>query len=94
LYIQSLNNNTVPFEIEKLTDTQRLNEYIMTSLRTMEGLNVQYVANRFGETMSSKLQQISKQFIETGKLKNYNGHLQLTKEGKLFADGIASALFV
>jgi len=93
LYIQSLNNNTVPFEIEKLTDTQRLNEYIMTSLRTMEGLDVDYVAKNFGETVSNKLQQLSIQFIEAGKLQREKGRLQLTKEGKLFADGIAAALF-
>ena len=93
LYIKSLKENKVPFEIENLTDTQQLNEYIMTSLRTMEGLNIGYVVNRFGEKAAGKLQQEAKQFIETGKMQLQNGHLQLTKEGKLFADGIAAELF-
>lgn len=93
LYIKSLKENKVPFEIENLTDTQQLNEYIMTSLRTMEGLNLEYVVNRFGEKAASKLQQEAKQFIETGKMQLQNGHLVLTKEGKLFADGIAAELF-
>jgi oxygen-independent coproporphyrinogen III oxidase len=39
LYITSLQKNTIPFEEEILTATQQLNEYIMTSLRTMEGLD-------------------------------------------------------
>ena len=39
-YIKSLDAGIIPFETEKLTDTQRLNEHIMTSLRTMEGLDV------------------------------------------------------
>src|SRR6185295_15893199 len=43
LYIQSLKENNGSFELETLTDTQRLNEYIMTSLRTLEGLDVQFV---------------------------------------------------
>jgi oxygen-independent coproporphyrinogen-3 oxidase len=93
LYIKSLQEDKVPFEIEELTSTQRLNEYIMTSLRTMEGLHVEYVTNNFGEKAASKLQQEAKQFIETGKMQLNNGYLQLTKEGRLFADGIAAELF-
>lgn len=93
LYIKSLKEGKVPFEIENLTDTQQLNEYIMTSLRTMEGLNIEYVVNRFGEKAAGKLQQDAKQFIDTGKMQLNNGYLQLTKEGKLFADGIAAELF-
>jgi oxygen-independent coproporphyrinogen-3 oxidase len=93
LYIQSLKEGNVPFEIENLTNTQRLNEYIMTSLRTMEGLDVQWVAKQFGEQAANQLQLESKQFIETGKMQFHNGRLQLTKEGKLFADGIAAELF-
>jgi oxygen-independent coproporphyrinogen-3 oxidase len=93
LYIQSLKNNVVPFEKEELTDTQRLNEYIMTSLRTVEGLDIQYVTNRFGEAAATTLQQLGKSFIDAGKLQWYNNHLQLTREGKLFADGIAAELF-
>ena len=93
LYIKSLKEDKVPFEVEHLTSTQRLNEYVMTSLRTMEGLNLEYVASRFGEKTADKLKQEAQQFIETGKMQLNNGYLQLTKEGKLFADGIAAELF-
>lgn len=93
LYIKSLKEDKVPFEVEHLTSTQRLNEYIMTSLRTVEGLNLEYVTTHFGEKASNKLKQETQQFIETGKMQLNNGYLQLTKEGKLFADGIAAELF-
>lgn len=93
LYIKSLKEDKVPFEVEHLTSTQRLNEYVMTSLRTMEGLNLEYVVNRFGEKAANKLKEEAQQFIETGKMQLNNGYLQLTKEGKLFADGIAAELF-
>ncbi|HEX6426239.1 MAG TPA: radical SAM family heme chaperone HemW [Niastella sp.] len=93
LYIQSLKDDKVPFEIETLTDTQRLNEYIMTSLRTVEGLDVQWVASQFNEKAASELQAASKPFIESGKMLWRNGHLQLTRQGKLFADGMAAELF-
>lgn len=93
LYIKSLKENKVPFEIENLTNTQRLNEYVMTSLRTVEGLGLAHVTSHFGEKAASKLQQEAQQFIETRKMQLNNGYLQLTKEGKLFADGIAAELF-
>jgi oxygen-independent coproporphyrinogen-3 oxidase len=93
LYIKSLKEDKVPFEVEHLTGTQRLNEYVMTSLRTMEGLNLEYVTTRFGEKAANKLKQEAQQFIETGKMHVNNSYLQLTKEGKLFADGIAAELF-
>ena len=40
-----LNAGIVPFEKEELTDEQRLNEYIMTSLRTAEGLDLSIAAS-------------------------------------------------
>jgi len=93
LYIQSVEKNILPFEEEILTDTQRLNEYIMTSLRTQEGLDLNYTALTFGENARQQLQTNSGKFIATEKLQLNREALQLTKEGKLFADGIAADLF-
>jgi len=97
-YIQSLKNGSIPFEIEMLTETQRYNEYIMTSLRKMEGVDVGHIKNFFGSEYSEELIQASKKFIDKkwidkDKADNLPGTLILTREGKLFADHIASALF-
>jgi oxygen-independent coproporphyrinogen III oxidase len=93
LYIQSLQKGIIPFEEEVLTETQQLNEYIMTSLRTMEGLNLDYVSKIFGKDKSSRIKVGGSKYERTGKLKEVNGKLILTREGKLFADGIAADLF-
>ncbi len=93
LYIQSLQNGIIPFEEEVLTETQQLNEYMMTSLRTMEGLDLNYVTKIFGDEKSSKIRIAGSKYESTGKLKSENGKFILTKEGKLFADGIAADLF-
>ena len=93
LYIQSLQQNIIPFEEEILTKTQQLNEYIMTSLRTMEGLDLDYVSKNFGEEVSNKLQVESRKYESTGKLKIEKQNIFLSREGKLFADGIAADLF-
>jgi oxygen-independent coproporphyrinogen III oxidase len=93
LYIQSLQKDSIPFEEEILTATQQLNEYIMTSLRTAEGINSGMIKAKFGEDKSSKIKVASSKYESSGKLKFNNEHIILTNEGKLFADGIAADLF-
>ena len=83
-YMESLEKNEIPFEKEILTPSQKVNEYIMISLRTMEGLNL----NKVNEAISNELRASSRKFIESGKLTLKENKLLLTKEGKLFADGM------
>ena len=90
IYIESLEKNSIPFEKETLSPSQKANEYIMTALRTKEGLDL----DKLSKAMSNELQAASKKFIESGKLILQENKLILTKEGKLFADGIAAELFV
>lgn len=93
LYIQSIKNNLIPFEEEILTITQQLNEYIMTSLRTMEGLDLKVVENKFSESERERIENGTKNYINKGLMIQVKENLNLTDEGKLFADGIASELF-
>ena len=93
LYIQSILKNMIPFEEEILTETQQLNEYIMTSLRTIEGLDLKLISSVFGNDNYKKLQAGSMKYIESKKLLLKKEKLILTREGKLFADGIAADLF-
>ena len=88
-YIESLQKGQVPFEVEVLTDTQVLNEYIMTSLRTMDGILLEKIAPAQREL----LEKAAKKYIESGLMRFHDGALVLTNEGKLLADGIAAALF-
>lgn len=92
-YTRSLQQGIIPFEEEVLTAAQRLNEYIMTSLRTIEGLDLEKVSVDFGEQYNLKLKKASIKWKQENKLENALSHLILTNEGKLFADGIAADLF-
>lgn len=89
IYIESINKGIIPFEKEVLTPEQKFNEYIMTSLRTMEGLNLDLVA----EEKKGKLYDAAGKYLKSGKIIQDNNFLKLTNEGKLFADGIAADLF-
>lgn len=93
LYIQSLQKDSIPFEEEILTATQQVNEYIMTSLRTVEGINLEWLNAKFGNDKSSIIEAASRKYENSGRLKIENGRIILTTEGKLFADGIAADLF-
>ncbi len=88
-YITALQEDRIPFEKEILTTTQQLNEYIMTSLRTMEGLDLKLV----NEPQRKTLEAGTRKYITNGLLLLLDQKLILTKEGKLLADGIAADLF-
>jgi oxygen-independent coproporphyrinogen III oxidase len=93
-YIDSLLGGKVPFEKEELSPLQQLNEYIMISLRTGEGCNLDMVGKRFGEDAARDLRKKAERYIQQGKIKELNSLcLALTREGKLLADGIAADLF-
>jgi oxygen-independent coproporphyrinogen-3 oxidase len=95
LYIESINTNILPVEKEVLTTTQQMNEFIMISLRTMEGLDLdklQAIDPKAG--IKDQILKQSKKYQERGLLEVIGNTIRLTKEGKLMADGIASDLFV
>ncbi len=93
LYIQSLEKNLLPSESEILTPTQQLNEYIMTSLRTIEGIDIQKIRLIYGEEFVQKILYQCDKYVNNEKLKIKNEKIILTNEGKLLADGIAVDLF-
>ncbi len=89
IYIDSLKKGIIPCEKEILTPAQKKNEYIMTSLRTTEGLDI----GKLDEKDREKIMVLSKKFIDNGLMVSSENILKLTPEGKLHADGIASDLF-
>ncbi|MBS1611031.1 MAG: radical SAM family heme chaperone HemW [Bacteroidetes bacterium] len=94
-YINSLKKDALAFEKEILSEKQEMNEYIMTSLRTIEGLDLSFIESKFGTGNKNRLLTASHRYIDSQKMiLTESCCLQLTKEGKLFADGIASDLFI
>ncbi|UMB60034.1 radical SAM family heme chaperone HemW [Lutibacter sp. A80] len=93
-YIKAINNNILPLEIETLSINNRFNEYIMTGLRTIWGIDLHKINNDFGELYLNELIKNSEQFIKKGLLKiTLEKKLTTTQKGKFLADGIASDLF-
>lgn len=96
-YIESLQKDEIPFEIEILSPTQQLNEYIMTALRTDEGIALaridQFDLEHTSVTPRTMLLEKASKFLNNGLAFHKDGNILLTLEGKLLADGIAADLF-
>lgn len=93
VYLNAINAGEIPAESETLTKIQQLNEYIMTSLRTMEGISVKKVASNWGEEQAALLLAGASKHRDRGYLTNTNDWIILTDTGKFLADGIAADLF-
>jgi len=93
LYIKAITEGTIPFEMETLTPTQALNEYIMTSLRTSEGLSFEKVKRIWDEEKAIEIRKNATIYILQDNAFINNDYLQLSRKGKLLADGIAADLF-
>lgn len=93
LYIQNIQKNIIPFEKEELTSTQKINEYLMTGLRTIEGIELNHLKKISGEEIVTDIINDAQKFIQQNLMERNNGSLILTNKGKLFADGIAADLF-
>ena len=93
-YIEAINKGVVESGSEVLTETQKLNEYIMIALRTREGLDLEKIKTVWGEEKLNTMQNRLIRFKENNLINNVGSTIQLTNEGMLMADGIASDLFV
>jgi oxygen-independent coproporphyrinogen-3 oxidase len=93
-YLAELAIKKIPFEMELLSLNDRFNEYIMTSLRTMWGIDLRKVANDFDPQIKDKLLAAADEYLSKNWLAFADEKLILTREGKLYADLIASELFI
>ncbi len=94
LYLKSIENNIVPATIEVLTRAEKINDYLLTTLRTSWGANLQTLKENFNFNLMMEHEPYIKSLAAKGLVQIENEMLILTKTGKLFADKIASDLFM
>ncbi|CAM4330933.1 radical SAM family heme chaperone HemW [Gillisia hiemivivida] len=93
LYMKSIEKGELPLEKEELSTTDRYNEYVMTRLRTMWGVDIEEVEERFGNFYKTHLLNEASKEVELDLLEQKAGILTVTQKGKFLSDGIASNLF-
>lgn len=94
LYVKSLKDDIIPFEKEVLTWENKINEYILTSLRTQWGTNLKKIKQDYGYDLLNKNTDYLSGVFANGLAVVDADVLRLTRKGKLLADKISSDLFV
>lgn len=82
------------FEREVLTKDDKFNEYVMTSLRTSWGCDINKISSDYGISYANHFLKSVKKHLESGVMLNKISNYILTDKGMLFADGIAAEIFV
>ena len=93
-YLKAVNSGTPFFESEELDTRTRFNEYMMTSLRTMWGIDLEYVEKMFQKEGYDYVMNLSGKFRNYGLMKQEQKSLILTNQGKLISDNIISEFMI
>lgn len=81
-------------ETEMLDDRTRINEYLMTRLRTTWGVDLEFLQNTYGIDLWQLEKSRFEELIGDGLMHKDNHIITLTTQGLLRADRIASELFI
>lgn len=73
---------------EDETESQRFNDYIITSLRTSKGLWIEECAKKFGAERSKNLLKTAKQYLNSEAMTLENDHLRISERHWLISDRI------
>lgn len=93
-YLEALERKQIPAEQEVLTLQNQINEYLMISLRTSLGIDLDVLETRFGGAVLAAIKPELMRFESKGWIHQEANHASLTRNGKLFADHIAAELFI
>ena len=93
-YIKAIEQNETPYTTEILSFEDQFNEYIMTSLRTSWGTDLEVLENKFAIDIRSLKKPILERYMQLGLLQFEGKQMKLSRSGKLLADEIIQELFI
>lgn len=91
-YIKAVSNGEIPCEREELDRITVFNEYVMTSLRTIWGIDLTYVEEFYDKELHDYLVNLSGKYIRYGLMKREKNTLVLTDQGSMISDNIITEL--
>lgn len=91
-YIRAIEKGEIPSEREELDRLTVFNEYVMTSLRTMWGIDLLHVEEMYDKELHDYLVNLSDRYIRYGLMKREKNTLILTDQGKMISDNIIAEL--
>ena len=91
-YIDAINSNQTFWELEMLNLTDKYNDFVLTSLRTTWGLNIDDIKKKFGEYLYNYFCRQAKKFIDNGLLISDHAQIKIPTKYFLQSDGIIREL--
>ncbi|MDR1344697.1 MAG: radical SAM family heme chaperone HemW [Tannerellaceae bacterium] len=91
-YIEGIEDKHLCAESEHLDDNTKYNEYIMTRLRTLQGIDTTYIRTTFGEDKHLYCKTQAQTFINNGMLCEEGERLKLSAKALFVSDSIISHL--
>lgn len=93
-YIKLVTTGEIPFELDHLSKEDAINEYLLTTLRTIWGANLDHIKKQHNIDLYEMRKDYIKKLIEENMVTLNDSIIVLTDKGKLLADKIATDLFV
>ena len=93
-YLKAFETGSSFFEIEKLTENEKFNEYILTRLRTKWGVSFLYIQEKFGKDRARDFLMHIQNYIRSGKVIQQNDVFTLSREGVFVSDDILANLMI
>lgn len=92
LYAKSLAEAKLPAEVEWLSPENKINEYIITRLRTQWGCNLRTLRDQWQDDLLARRGPLIERYREGGLLTLSGDVLRLTRKGMLLADRLTEDL--
>ncbi|NQU53372.1 MAG: radical SAM family heme chaperone HemW [Bacteroidetes bacterium] len=93
-YIKALDKNQSYFEEEILGANEKYNEYILTRIRTIWGVSINYIQSNFGEEKATHFLKNIEKYKGTELLIHKNDIFTLSRKGLFISDEIMADLMI
>ncbi|NOR75386.1 MAG: radical SAM family heme chaperone HemW [Draconibacterium sp.] len=93
-YIGAIENNKSYFEEEKLSESEKYNEYILTRIRTIWGVSVDFIKSNFGNEKAAYFLKNIVKYKNSDLVIQNNNVFTLTKNGLFVSDEIITNLMI
>ncbi len=91
-YVENMEAGKRDYGFEELDEQTQYNEFVMTGLRTSQGISLNELSARFGTELYDYCLDMSKQYLSSGKMLIDGDRLHLTPAGIFISDAIVSDL--
>lgn len=93
-YIRSLKVDRLPYQLEELTPVQKLNEYLLTGLRTNNGIDFEFIKSEFKVNLLEIKKEFIDQYVSDGRVVFENGKLVVRESALLMVNSIIVELMM